>query len=742
MATKIRKRNLRLGILAGTLIIILGCLNSVGWSATTTEPTGMPRLKIGLALGGGSAKGFAHIGVLKWLEDNRIPVDYIAGTSMGGLIGGCYAVGMGPDEIEGFVNSIDWYQLFDPIPPYDILDFRRKEDLRDFPIEAEIGWRNKGIKLPSGLSVHQVGLILSRLTLPYSTLSNFDELPIPYRCVATDIQKAEAVVMSDGSLAEALRATMAIPGVFTPVERDGRLLVDGGVLNNLPADVVKGMGADVVIAVDLHATVQEREIEGISQVLTRTMGVVIIDNTRRSLELADIILAPQMGELKSTSWKAAQQFFDLGYQAANQQATELKKYALDEAAWQQYLLERHKRQRSTALAPKAIEVSGTTQINAEYIKDHLEGYIGKPLNTVNLETDLTDITGSGLYESLRYGYVMRDGAPVLLITAIEKPYGPPFVNFAFLLEADGIRAEHVDINARSRITYFNVTSPRSEFRFDFGFGTELQFLGELYQPIAASKWFIAPAGFIEQQNSSIFEDNLCLTDFKTTETGLRIDLGYSLSKHSEARLGYVAERQVSRVKVGEPLGADFDGMARLAQLQWTYARGEAAALPRDGFFWDLDLNWYFEAPGTSEEFGLAETKLIWERPAHKRDVVFIMLAAGTAFGDELPLPQQFSLGGPFRMGTYKLDQFRGDNYLLTNIGFLKSLGKLPLSGKDYYLGLWWEQGGVFESWDDFSLDHNISVGLLCPTVFGPISVGASYGEGDNQVFYIKIGQVF
>ncbi|MEP7272943.1 MAG: patatin-like phospholipase family protein, partial [Acidobacteriota bacterium] len=221
-------------------------------AAQERTPTTTARsLTVGFVLSGGGARGIAHIGVLRWCEEHRVPVDYISGTSMGGLIGGLYATGMKPDEMLNFFKGIDWKEVFDVGPSFNQLTYRRREDRRSFQTRFEFGLKD-GLSLPNGLgSAHYIGLLIDRMTLPYSTLGSFDELPIPFRCMATDFLKAESVELRDGALGSALRATMAIPGVFPPVEREGRILVDGGLLNNIPTNVMRAeLKPDVVIAVD------------------------------------------------------------------------------------------------------------------------------------------------------------------------------------------------------------------------------------------------------------------------------------------------------------------------------------------------------------------------------------------------------------------------------------------------------------------------------------------------------------
>src|SRR5262245_16112951 len=296
------------------------------------------RAKIGLALSGGGARGFAHIGVLQWFEEHRIPVDYIAGTSMGGLVGGMYAAGMSPEDMRKVVGKLDWDAILRGSPSFQQLSYRRKEDRLYIPGPITLGLR-RGVNLPAGINAGmEIGLVFDQLTLPYDNVESFDNLPIPFRCVATDLVAAEEVILKDGSLARALRATMSIPGMFTPVEIDGKILADGGILNNLPTDVVKQMGADFVIAVDIGTPLGDKEsLSSLFGVLKQTSGVATAVNTRRNLQLADLIISPELAKHTMLDFKANAEIADLGYKGAEEQALLLQKFSLSESEWQQYL---------------------------------------------------------------------------------------------------------------------------------------------------------------------------------------------------------------------------------------------------------------------------------------------------------------------------------------------------------------------------------------------------------------------
>ncbi|HXG67207.1 MAG TPA: patatin-like phospholipase family protein, partial [Blastocatellia bacterium] len=336
----------------------------------TTGPK--EHLKVGLVLSGGGARGIAHIGVLEWFERHRIPVDYVAGTSMGGLVGGMYATGMTPGEMREFLKKIDWDRAFGGGPSYEQLSFRRKEDRNSYQANVEVGLRN-GIQIPPRLSsAHYIGLMIDRMMLPYANLSSFDELPIPFRCMATDFLSGQPVVLKDGSISSALRATMSIPGVFPPVERDGRVLVDGGLLNNIPTNVMRQMGPDILIAVDAGTPLGDvKTISTLLGILEQSVTVMTLENDRRNLRLADIIIAPELGNQSPLEFSDVDKLADLGYQAAEAKAAILKRFALDEADWQAYLARRQARRRASAPIADGLQIDGVDASAQEPIRKRL-----------------------------------------------------------------------------------------------------------------------------------------------------------------------------------------------------------------------------------------------------------------------------------------------------------------------------------------------------------------------------------
>lgn len=725
--------------LVGTVLVLLLLLSGLPTLCAAGDDPKDDRPRIGLALGGGSALGFSHIGVLLWLEEHRIPVDYVSGTSMGGLIGGCYAMGMTPQEISDLVMGIDWGALFNPNLPYENLNFRRKEDRRQYPVSAEVGLDLFGVKLPSGIFSYQVDLLLSRLTLPYSTVSHFNELPLPFSCVGTDIDQAEVVVMEDGSLVEALRATMAVPGVFTPILREGRLLVDGGLLNNVPADVIREKGLDQVIAVELiPANPQDQTGFG---VLMRTINTVVTAGSRRTREFVDALISPEVHDLSLTDWGKVQELIDRGYQAAEQKRADLLQFAVDEETWADYL---HRREagRRTAPIPEDLRIEGLEHTTELEIRAKLEKTLHKPVDVIALEAELMELLGSGLYESFRYECKEEGEKTSLVVTAVPKAHGHAILNFGVDLDGELLHGQETSFAVKSRATFFNLLYIGTEARLDLRIGTEPSFTGEWCLPVLDSSWFIEPVFFTGQKNLSIYQGDSRLSAHRILQGGWGIDVGYTFDQIGEIRCGYSLGEQKTQIRVGSPIDLEGDGTVSKARFEIEYDRLDHAFLPQAGGRVNLTNTWFFEAPGTDEPFGQSEGECLWMFPVGQRNYVFTRAASGVTWQGDAPLIQKFRLGGSFRFSAYQDGMLTDDNYFLGGIGYLRRLQEATFLGQDLYFGLWWEQGGVFPRWSDPNTESVISIGLLGSTLLGPVNCHLSFREGEDPYLYLGLGRIF
>ena len=712
-------------------------------SAFAQEAVKNPRPKIGIALAGGSALGLAHVGVFDWLEKHHIPVDYVAGTSMGGLVGGGYATGRTPAELLALLKSIDWDDALRGGPAFELQSFRRKEDLREVPTRLGFGLRG-GIKLPSGLNpANPINLMLSRVCLPYSEITNFDSLPIPFRCIATDMTKGEAVALKDGQLVTALRATMAIPGVFTPVSRDNTLYTDGGTLNNIPTEAVKDMGADIIIAVDLSSGfLNGKTSQSFLDIVGRTINVATYANERRSLKLADIILSPELGKLSITDFSKVDEFAQKGYDAAEAKTKILQQFALNDADWNEYLAKRKSRILVEFTDPHFIDTIADDPRKAAELNRRLRPQVEFALDKIRLEKELTAITGEGRYESFSYSGETRNGTHGLSIRANEKRYGPPFLNFG--LAVNGADSNNIRTDLFARFSSLDVGRPGAEIRADIKLGSDKQISAEYYFPFSRNHWFLAPhAGYFDT-NRNFYNQGARQAVYGEVNVGGGADIGVLTSRKSELRFGYQYDYERATIRTGGPFLPSLSGAASYATMSFTYDGQDSPIIPSKGTRLSAKAKWYFRAPGSVKEFPTVDIQYFHFYPARiKGDSTFTIVGVGTAFGSQPPPLQQFAFGGPFLLGAYNQDALRGNDYLRASFGYLHRLATLPsFIGGKVMLGGWYEFGGAFERFDHARYLQDLSIGLLAETSLGPVIVGYSYGEHGSAKLYFTIGRLF
>ncbi len=707
------------------------------------------RPKIGLVLSGGGARGFAHVGVIRVLEENHIPVDYIAGASMGALVGALYATGKTPDEMEQLIETLDWAELLRGKPAFDALSYRRKEDRRNLPGAITLGGKGAQLNLPGSLNPgHEIGLVIDRLMLPYGDNTNFDELPIPFHAVATDLVKAETVVLQDGSLAHALRATMAIPGVFAPVELNGAILADGGILNNIPTDVAKQMGADIIIVVNIETQLGDRStLQDLVGILGQTYYVATIENSRRSLRQADFIIAPDLENYTMFDFTKGKEIVKLGYTGAQTKVALLKSLALDDAAWTRHLAERRAKERpDIKVAPEFLAIEGTTDRSAKHnLERELAGkYENKPINEPILEADLTRLTGTERFDNIGYGTTRRNEETGLLIHVydpIERTARSTVLQVG--IDVNNSETDDVNFNARARLTLFDVGGEGSEWRNDFSVGSRTLLATEFFRPFGRGRIFVAPNAFFEDRKVNFYEDGDRLAEysFRTAQAG--IDLGYTTSRSSELRLGYSIGHLKATRRVGNTLFDDLGGKVSFASLRWNYDTRNNAQIPSRGVETRNSLNYYFDSPGATNSFAQGESRLNAFLPAGRKTIVFGFGGAGTTFGDTAPLFQQFALGGLFSVGGYGSGEFRGSNYLNAGFGALRStFSPPPYIGGNLYFGGWYEVGSSFENLNTAQYRQSVTFGTLLESRIGPIFVGGSFAEGGRRKIYFSLGRFF
>jgi len=730
------------------LVILLSKLWARETSGTVpSEPVRAEKMRprIGLVLEGGGALGLAHVGVIEWLEEHHIPVDVIAGTSMGGLVGGIYATGESPAQMKEMIQRIQWKEVLRGVTPYKDLSFRRKEDRRDYPNRFEFGLKH-GAQFPSGFnSGQEVGLILDRVGSPYSDLQTFDDLPIPFRCVSTDLVSGRVHVFERGSLAQALRSTMSLPAFFSPVRDGDKVYVDGGLLENLPVDVARGMGADIVIAVHLRTKPFEaRQSLSSFGVLERSMSVTIAINELRSMEKADILLTADVENYDSTDYSNFDKIEAQGYKAAQEKTALLAGLAVSEGEWQSILTARAAKRRPTPV-PEFVEIHGTSPDIAKGLNHDLAKLAGQPVDPERIDQEMMSITGLGRFSRAGYHYVEKDGRSGLVIQADEKDYAPPTVHP--LLFIDGSDFKNVLFQVGARITFLDLGGFGSEWRNDFIAGSEYGLRSEYYHPFTPyTNWFVAPRAFADSSPFNIYQRNRILAIYRNRRVGGGADLGYAFGRSAELRVGYELGFQKLSQELGEPEIPPARGRVGVTSLSFTLDRFDDPVIPRSGVRLESAFKFYDANPGATDVFPTEELRFAVAKRTSERASALFLASGGTSFNtknDNTGLPP-FSLGGPLRLGAYGTNELLTSQYYLFQAAYLYRLRELsPLLGQNMYLLSGYEVGKAYYQGPDVSrLPQNGTVGVLVQTVFGPIFFGGSIGDRGHRRFYFKVGRFF
>ncbi|HYI97402.1 MAG TPA: patatin-like phospholipase family protein [Bryobacteraceae bacterium] len=701
------------------------------------------RQTVGIALEGGGAKGLAHVGVLQWLEEHHIPVDYIAGTSMGGLIGGLYATGLRPSEIREIVTNIDWNEALAGQTPYEALSFRRKEDLRTYPNRLELGLRG-GLSVPSGLSSGQaVRILIDRYLLPYSRPQSFDNLPIPFRCVATELVSGKVMVFSEGSIANALRATMSLPGVFYPVRDGDKIYADGGMLNNLPTDVVKQMGADFVVGLHLSVgPVDPKQLRSLFGVAGGATGVMIDANVLRGMELSDLLVTIDVAGYTTLDFSRADQIIGKGYAAALAKEKLFERFKLSDDEWKRHISARESRRVATPPVIEFVTVEGIEKDLASQVSRRVADHTGKKIDTTKLEEDLNTLIGIGRFDSLNYGLTERDGQAGLLITAEEKDHSPPWLKPGFLI--NGADPDNVGFTFATRITVLDLGGYRSEVRTDLAIGSRYEARTEYYHPFhPLSKWFVAPRVGADRAALNLYKESDIIAEYRLSRAYGGVDIGYGFDRFSELRIGYEAGYASAGRRIGLPLFPTLSGRTGTARVRYAMDRLDDPVIPRRGVALVSAGSWVDAAPGNTSGFPSAEATILAFRPVSKPASVYAMASGGSTFGrDPAGLPP-FALGGPDRLAAYGLNQFITNQYAYGRAGYLHQIGALPpFLGGGVFLNAHYEVATLSGSYNNPRVPHDAALGIATETIFGPLMFGGSFGGSGHRKWFFQFGKLF
>jgi NTE family protein len=731
---------------AGTAQALDTMTVSAADAAQSAAPADARRPRICLVLSGGGARGAAHVGVLQVLEELRVPIDCIAGTSMGAIVGASFASGMSVPQMLADMRHITSDRLFRDKPPRGDEPMRIKTD--DFlPLAApQFGLNDGVLTTPKGL-VDGVALEgeLRRL-VKVRDARRFDALPIPYRAVATSLGDGQMVVFDRGLLSTAIRASMAVPALIAPLKVGDRLLVDGGLVRNLPVDVARAMGADVVIAVNLGTPLlRPDQIVGIEGVAMQMLGILTEQNVRESLrELRpqDVLIEPELGDFSAADFDRLLDAVPFGVAAAREVEPRLRALALPPEQYAQ-LRRRQTGEQPAPATVTSVEVAGNQRVNAEVILQSMQTTPGQELNEESVDLDMRRIYGSGDFESVRPDMDTVDGRGTLVVNVTEKGWGPQYLRVGLSLSSDLGRESQFNFYGQLRSTWLN--SYGAEWRNDVVLGSDVVWISRFNQPLSPSlRYFVEPRLVYSDTPLDIYVQNVLLSEYRNTTYGAGLDFGFNFDQYGQLRLGAFRGRTRLDLNTGPLLLPESVGFGQgLAQASLRLDQLDSVSFAKSGYLLVLNLQASRPQLGATQAYTRydGEFRTAFGHRAHTLELA--ARAGGSIGSDPLPVYAQFSLGGFLNMSGYRPQQLLGERFWYGRALYQMRLARVPLF-EGVYGGLAYEAADMPQlvAANDRNLFQSGTAFLAADTPLGVAYFGIGFANPDNRAVYLYLGRPF
>lgn len=714
------------------------------------------RPRIGLVLSGGGARGTAHVGVLKVLEEMHVPVDAIAGTSMGAVVGGLYASGLNAREIEKIMTSLNWQEAFRDRPPREDLTLRRKQEDESFLVKFPLGVRGHKVVLPKGLIEGQrLGQMLRQLTLPVARITEFDELPTPFRAVATNLENGEAVVISEGDLTSAMRASMSAPGIFAPVERRDLVLVDGGIADNIPVDIARAMGVDIVIVVDVGAPLLPRsKLADVTAVSNQMLAILLRRNAEKQLATLtprDVLISPALGDTSSFDFGAVARVISAGETAARAAAAQLAPLAVSDAEMQHYQAQRDAMRRPPPVIQFVQAEGGSDQYSAAL--DRLfKDLTGKPLDPDAVARRVTALYGLGGLDTLDYRVVGQESRYGLELDARPSSMGPNYLRFGLSLQDDF--QGNATYDAAMRFVMSDITRNAGEWVTDLQVGTTSLISTELFLPLAEfSGWFVMPHSSDSARDLYVLNGQSLEAEYRVHTFDYGSDFGYQFSNWGELRAGVQREQGHYVLEIGDPTDPNLPEQSftpfnmRNYFVRFTYDRLDDVNFPHSGQQATLQWSGNRNATGIGQYSDQVTASYLGAYSFGRDTFSFSAAGGATLQANVTDLNLQFPLGGFLNLSGLRASSLLGPDFGIARLLYYRQIGR---GGPGYfdvptYLGLSLEAGNVWQSRTDASFSNtrkDASIFLGMDTLLGPLYLATGFDQHGNEAFYLFLGRTF
>ncbi len=710
--------------------------------APSPNPTKRPR--IALVLSGGGARGFAHLGVLRVLEELRVPVDIVTGTSMGSIIGGLYATGYNAQQLTEVVKTTDWDSIFATRAPRGDLDWRRKEDDYKNLSNFELGIVNGGLTLPQGVAgTQRLEFFLRSLTTPSRQVSDLSKLPVPFAAIGTDLETGKRVVLQkDVPLSVAMRASMSVPGAFPPVEVNGKLLVDGGIVDNFPVDTARAMGADIVIAVNVGTPPLKRSeltsVISVAAQLTLILGLESIERSIASLKPTDILISPELDGLGSSDFVAGEKIIAVGEAAARKVAERLAALGVAPERFAEHELVRTQLVREDRpVRVDEVRVAGTKAVRTEAIEAQARELEGKTVTPKEIAPTLDRIYSSGDFEAVSYKLVDEANRSVIVITPFEKSWGYNVIRLG-----GNVQTNFNDDNTFNLLLAHSwrwINSWGAEWRNEIQIGDSRRFFTGFYQPLApGSRWFVLPSLQSARQERDIFVSRVPITRFESQQESAEVWLGVDLNRIGMVRAGVGHFAVSANSQLGVPFPAT-SGSVNAVQTQLLSDTLDDVLVPTRGYFLDLRYRRYSDPVGLI--YGPRTNTYTYEGIL---PVTFGRYTANFSVrGGSAGLDGQYQLGGLFNLTGTRTGEVAGDRGLLLRARVYRNISDIAGMSMPVFAGLSLESGNAVrqgESLDPDNFRHAAALFVNLQTWFGPVFLGAGRTQGIGNGVYLFWGR--
>ncbi|HEX7047217.1 MAG TPA: patatin-like phospholipase family protein [Gammaproteobacteria bacterium] len=700
-----------------------------------------------LVLGGGGARGAAHIGVLKYLEDHRIPVDAVVGTSVGAIIGGLYASGMSADEIEALVLSLNWNEMFSDTALPGELGIRRKLQRYRYLIDIDAGFQNGELVFSTGfIEGQRMMLMLRRQTLPVRGISDFDRLPTPFRAVATDLATADAVVFDHDDLVRAIRASMSFPGVYSTVEYRDTRLVDGGIVQNLPVPAARELRMDTLIAVDVATPLRDvDELGSPFAVMSQVIDGVMLNQShamRNRLHAGDILIDPALEGMDAAAFDEIPEIIETGYRAAAAQAEALRHHAVDESVYQEYLAQRESRRRDL---PEIDAISVESEQQTErLVRARLEQDIGELLDVAQLQRDLGEVYGLGLFESVNYRIQpVDDGGEALVVDTEPKETGP--LRFEAGIELQETFSGDAAFQLRAALNQVGINPFGAEWRTELGLGTVTGITTEFYQPVTYSgRYFLAANYTYAIGELLIRNDSGEIGEFRLRENVAGLDAGVNFDRWTTARVGVRFGEEDAFVQPGQALPFE-DHAFDIGDVVFRFRHDSmnSFTFPSDGIRLEIRWDRALDELGSRDDGEYAGVDFL-AAFGDGRDNFLLGATLESVISGERFLAQGVALGGVTRLSGFEQDELLGNHAGLLRGVYYRYLGADPdqLFGVPVYAGVTLEAGNVWQETEAVAIDdliYGASAFFALDTFIGPVSLAYGRNSAGKDAFYLSIG---